>query len=90
VASVIKTPWGRTPGVLRECASEEAGMKIGERLAAWKEGLLFIISVCAAAKPFARHLEICSLSIDLQAYAETFKASERLEHWDCRGCERAR
>ncbi len=43
--------------------------------------------MCAAAKAFARHLEICSLSIDLQAYAETFDAWKRLENWHYRAAK---
>jgi hypothetical protein len=62
----------------------------GSRQAAREEELLFIISVCAAAKAFARHLEICSHSIDLQAYAETFERSARFELWPVRAFERAK
>lgn len=63
-------------------------MKERSQQAARRE-LLFIISVCAAAKAFARHLEICSGAIDLQAALETFEASTRCELWPLKGRERA-
>lgn len=63
-------------------------MKEGSQKAIRTE-LFFIISVCAAAKAFARHLEICSRAIDLQAALETFEASIRCELWPLKGRERA-
>lgn len=63
-------------------------MKEGSQKAIRTE-LFFIISVCAAAKAFARHLEICSRAIDLQAALETFEASTRCELWPLKGRERA-
>ncbi|MEC9463474.1 MAG: hypothetical protein VX601_09900 [Pseudomonadota bacterium] len=65
-------------------------MKEKSPQAAWKGELLFIISVCTAAKAFARHLEICPRTLDLQARVETFEASARCAVWPSQGRKRAK